>query len=133
MESLKERLPRGFWNAPLLIYSIALILTGALGNVLDSALYGVIFDRGMTYLPMFESWVPYGGVAAWGGGYAAPLLGNVVDMLYFPLVDSQWPDWVPIWGGERLIFFRPIFNIADAAISTGVGLYVVTQWKKNPA
>ena len=85
-----------------------MIFTGALGNVLDSAFYGVLFDRGMTYLPMFESWVPYGGVAEWGGGYAAPLMGNVVDMLYFPLVDTQWPDSFPIWGGERLIFFRPI-------------------------
>ncbi len=123
---------RGFWSAPVLVYSIALIFTGALGNVLDSAFYGVLFDRGMTYLPMFESWVPYGGVAEWGGGYAAPLMGNVVDMLYFPLVDTQWPDSFPLWGGERLIFFRPIFNLADAAISTGVGLYVLTQWKKQP-
>jgi signal peptidase II len=76
--------------------------------------------------------VPYGGVAEWGRGYAAPLMGNVVDMLYFPLVDTQWPDSFPFWGGERLVFFRPIFNLADAAISTGVGLYVLTQWKQQP-
>jgi signal peptidase II len=59
-------------------------------------------------------------------------LGNVVDMLYFPLIDSTWPDWVPVFGGDRLVFFRPIFNLADAAISVGVGLYVLSQWKKNP-
>jgi signal peptidase II len=121
-----------FWSAPLLVYAIALLFAGALGNVLDSAFYGLIFDRGMTYMPLFESWVPYGGVATWGGGYAAPLLGNVVDMLYFPLIDSTWPDWVPVFGGDRLVFFRPIFNLADAAISVGVGLYVLSQWKKNP-
>jgi hypothetical protein len=88
---------------------------------LDSAFFGLIFDRGMTYMPLFESWVPYGGVATWGGGYAPPLLGNVVDMLYFPLIDSTWPDWVPVFGGDRLVFFRPNFNLADAATLKATG------------
>lgn len=95
------------------IFSFALILAGALGNILDSAFYGLIFSES-----------PYhGGLATMfpeGGGYAPMLFGKVVDMLYFPLIDTHFPDWFPFWGGQRFQFFRPVFNISDAAISTGV-------------
>jgi signal peptidase II len=95
------------------IFSFALILAGALGNILDSAFYGLIFSES-----------PYhGGLATMfpeGGGYAPILFGKVVDMLYFPLIDTNFPDWFPFWGGQRFQFFRPVFNISDAAISTGV-------------
>ncbi len=95
------------------IFSFSLILAGALGNILDSAFYGLIFSES-----------PYhGGLATLfpeGGGYAPLLFGKVVDMLYFPLIDTIFPEWFPIWGGQRFQFFRPVFNISDAAISTGV-------------
>lgn len=95
-----------------LLICFALIIAGALGNIIDSAFYGVIFsesDIGQTAVLFPE-----------GGGYSKFLHGRVVDMLYFPLVDSFFPEWFPFWGGERFQFFRPVFNIADASISTGV-------------
>jgi signal peptidase II len=95
------------------ITSFSLILAGALGNIIDSAFYGIIFSA-----------TPYhGGLATLfpeEGGYAPFLFGKVVDMLYFPLIDTQLPEGFPIWGGQRFQFFRPVFNISDAAISTGV-------------
>lgn len=96
-----------------LILSFGCIIAGALGNIIDSTFYGLLFSSS-----------PYhGGLAEFmpeGGGYAPLLQGKVVDMLYFPLIDSTWPDWFPGWGGQRFQFFKPVFNIADAAISTGV-------------
>lgn len=95
------------------ILSFSLILAGALGNILDSAFYGMIFSA-----------TPYhGGLATLfpeGGGYAHFLFGKVVDMLYFPMIDTTLPQGFPIWGGQRFEFFRPVFNISDASISTGV-------------
>lgn len=95
------------------IFSFSLILAGALGNIIDSAVYGLIFSS-----------TPYhGGLATLfpeGGGYAPFLFGKVVDMLYFPMIDTTLPQGFPIWGGERFEFFRPVFNISDASISTGV-------------
>ena len=79
-----------------IVVSIALILAGALGNIIDTVFYGVIF------------------------GYEQYLFGRVVDMFYFPLIESAFPQWFPIWGGEDFIFFRPVFNIADASITIGV-------------
>ncbi len=128
---LTNPVPLASAKTPVLFYAIALILAGALGNVLDSVLYGQLFDRGLTYDASFESWLPYTGLALWGGNYAPPLLGNVVDMLYFPLWKGDLPSWIPFWGGDYFVFFRPIFNIADAAISCGVGLYIVSQWKRK--
>jgi signal peptidase II len=96
-----------------LMVSFALILAGALGNILDSAFYGLIFSASHFH----------GGVAELfpeGGGYAGFLHGKVVDMLYFPLVNGVLPEWVPFWGGERVMFFKPVFNIADTAITLGV-------------
>ncbi|MCB0587556.1 MAG: lipoprotein signal peptidase [Phaeodactylibacter sp.] len=96
-----------------LLVSFALILAGALGNILDSAFYGLIFSES-----------PYhGGLAALfpeGGGYAGFLHGKVVDMLYFPIIDTFLPDWVPFWGGSHFMFFKPVFNIADLSITLGV-------------
>jgi signal peptidase II len=95
------------------ILCFSLILAGALGNILDSAFYGLIFSP-----------TPYhGGVATLfpaGGGYAPFLYGKVVDMLYFPIIDTTLPKGFPIWGGQHFEFFRPVFNISDASISTGV-------------
>ena len=95
------------------ILSFSLILAGAIGNILDSAFYGLMFSN-----------TPYhGGLATMfhaEGGYAPFLFGKVVDMLYFPLIDTTLPTGFPLWGGQRFEFFRPVFNISDAAISTGV-------------
>lgn len=93
------------------IACVALVLAGAVGNIIDSVFYGVIFDHS------------YGQVATFmpeGGGYAPWLHGKVVDMFYFPLIQTTWPDWVPFYGGEEFVFFRPIFNLADSAICVGV-------------
>lgn len=108
---------------PLVLTTLALIFAGALGNVLDSLLYGQLFDRGLVWSTEYQFWMAYDGIAQWGGGYAPPLLGNVVDMLYFPLWTGYLPDWLPIWGGTYFQFFRPIFNLADAYVSVGVVLW----------
>ena len=96
-----------------LLVSFALILAGALGNILDSAFYGLIFSES-----------PYhGGLAELfpeEGGYATFLHGKVVDMLYFPIIDTYLPEWVPYWGGSHFMFFKPVFNIADLSITLGV-------------
>ena len=92
-----------------IIYSISLILAGAIGNMIDSAFYGMIFSDS------------YGQIATiFEGGYSSFLQGKVVDMFYFPLINGHFPSWFPFVGSNHFIFFRPIFNIADAAISTGV-------------
>ncbi len=91
--------------------SVALIFTGALGNIIDSAFYGMIFDHS------------YGQVAAFlpeGGGYSSFLHGKVVDMFYFPIITGTYPDWFPFWAGKEFIFFRPVFNIADSSITIGI-------------
>ncbi|NVK29001.1 MAG: lipoprotein signal peptidase [Flavobacteriia bacterium] len=106
------------------LLSIALILAGAAGNMIDSAFYGMIFDSGLTYNAEIENWVAYGGVSQFGSGYSGFLQGNVVDMLSFPLFSGTFPEWMPIWGGESFRFFRPIFNIADSAITVGVILLI---------
>lgn len=100
------------------IVAVALILAGALGNIIDSAFYGLLFSDSYNQLASF---LPE------GGGYAPFLYGKVVDMFYFPLFQGYLPDWIPFWGGDYFIFFRPVFNLADAAISTGVGLLIIYQ------
>ena len=99
-------------NTPIkkgIVYSISLILAGAIGNMIDSAFYGMIFSESYGQLAtVFE------------GGYSSFLQGKVVDMFYFPLINGHFPSWLPLVGGNHFIFFRPVFNIADAAISTGV-------------
>lgn len=99
-------------------WGISLVLAGAIGNVLDSLFYGLIFGESIgTVAPFMPD----------GGGYASFLQGRVVDMLYFPLYSDYLPGWVPFWGGQYFTFFRPIFNFADTAISTGIGLLFVFQ------
>ena len=94
-----------------LILAVSAILAGAIGNIIDSAFYGIIFSESF-YQPavLFPP----------GGGYSSFLLGKVVDMLYFPVINTHWPDWSPFRPGESFIFFRPVFNIADSAITCGV-------------
>lgn len=95
-----------------LLISFSLILAGAIGNILDSAFYGLIFSA--SYHGSIAQFLPE------GGGYAGFLHGKVVDMFYFPMYDGFFPDWMPFVGGEDFLFFRPIFNVADVAISVGV-------------
>lgn len=114
----------GYWlwdnirkqSSNLFRWALCLIFAGALGNIIDSVFYGVIFSNS------------YGQVATIfpeGGGYAPIFQGHVVDMLQFPLVSWNWPDWMPWVGGEHYTFFQYVFNIADSAISVGVGILIV--------
>lgn len=119
---IKQKYHKGF------IICAALIYAGALGNLIDSAFYGLIFDKGMLPDPVTGEYTGYSGLAVFAKhGYASFLHGNVVDMLYFPVLRGHFPQWVPGWGGEDFEFFRPIFNLADAAISTGVITILVFQ------
>ncbi len=99
--------------------SLALVFAGALGNIIDSACYGLIFDASTPFQKavLFPS----------EGGYAPFLHGAVVDMFYFPLLHGRFPQWLPIWGGDEYEFFRPVFNIADAAISVGIVMLILVQ------
>ncbi|MFZ9388271.1 MAG: lipoprotein signal peptidase [Chitinophagaceae bacterium] len=99
----------------------SLIYAGALGNLIDSMFYGMIFDKGLTYDPAISDYLQYSGVAQFSShGYSSFLHGSVVDMLYFPLFKGHFPGWVPVVGGDDFEFFSAIFNIADASISIGV-------------
>jgi signal peptidase II len=102
-----------------LVVCFALILAGALGNIIDSAFYGIIFSQSSYHTPAV--------IFPEGGGYSSFLHGKVVDMLYFPVIDTTWPEWVPIFGGQPFQFFRPVFNIADSAITTGVLSLIIFQ------
>lgn len=100
------------------VLSVSLIMAGALGNIIDSTIYGVIFsDSDGQVAQLFPP----------DGGYAPWLHGRVVDMLYFPLYEGFLPTWLPIWGGTYFQFFRPVFNIADAAITSGVAIILLFQ------
>jgi len=97
------------------IVCAALIYAGAVGNLIDSLFYGIIFEASVPYTTMVAHLFPM------GGGYATFLHGKVVDMFYFPIIqNAHFPSWFPFWGGEEFEFFRPVFNFADASISTGV-------------
>lgn len=112
-KQIKKKAPAG------LLISISLIFAGAIGNIIDSAFYGLIFNESTPWetADLFPE----------SGGYDTFLHGKVVDMLYFPLFSGYLPSWIPVWGGEYFQFFRPVFNIADTAISTGVGMIIVFQ------
>ncbi|RRQ45097.1 lipoprotein signal peptidase [Chryseobacterium sp. SC28] len=109
-----------------LVIPMAMIFAGAIGNVIDGVFYGVIFDSGTFYDAASGRWIDYSGVSKLtpiGHGYSDLMKGCVVDMLHFPLVDTVWPDWVPIFGGNRIEFFKYIFNVADSSITLG-GLFL---------
>ncbi len=109
-------------KAPVaVVFGVSLILIGAMGNVIDSLFYGLLF--GESTFTQIASFLPE------GGGYAPFMQGKVVDMLYFPLIDTTLPEWIPFWGGEDFIFFRPIFNIADSCITIGVAYLLLFQRK----
>lgn len=104
--------------AAILLAGFGLILAGALGNIIDSAFYGLIFSESTYHGEPAILFPPE-------GGYAGFLHGKVVDMLYFPIAEGYYPDWFPLWSGEPYQFFRPVFNVADMAISCGVALVLV--------
>lgn len=110
----------------VLISGMAFIFAGALGNIIDSTFYGMIFSSSEYQLAqLFPE----------GGGYATFLHGKVVDMLYFPIISGHFPDWLPVWGGDYFTFFRPVFNIADSSITIGVILILLFQsviFKEQP-
>jgi signal peptidase II len=119
---VKQQYTRGF------IICASLIYAGALGNLIDSMFYGMIFDKGLHYDAAINNYVTYDGVAALSSsGYSSFLHGSVVDMLYFPMIKSHYPSWFPFIGGDEFEFFSPIFNIADASISAGVITLLVFQ------
>lgn len=103
----------------LYIVCMSLIFAGALGNIIDSAFYGLIFNESTTknVASIFPA----------EGGYGTFLHGKVVDMFYFPILQGHYPSWFPFWGGDEFIFFRPVFNIADSSISVGVVMLFVFQ------
>jgi signal peptidase II len=120
---VQKKYHRGF------IICVAMIFAGALGNLIDSMFYGLIFSPSDDGLPLAKVFPP-------DGGYASFLHGKVVDMIYVPIIENKTlPSWVPFWGGERFTFFSPIFNIADASISVGVIAILIFQrrfFKKHP-
>lgn len=113
----------GYWlydavkkqQSPVLIWAIVFIFAGALGNILDSVFYGVLFNDSFGQVASF---LPT------EGGYDSLLHGKVVDMLYFPIWKGYLPEWLPFYGGQYFTFFEPVFNVADVAISTGFGLLI---------
>jgi len=120
----------GYWlyssvkkNAPaILIVAISLIFAGAMGNIIDSVFYGVIFDTPRNAVATLFAGKPYGTL----------FHGKVVDMLYFPIWSGDLPSWIPFWGGKPFTFFNAIFNIADASISIAVGILIFFNKKAFP-
>lgn len=106
---------------PGFIVCIAFIYAGAFGNLIDSLFYGLIFGQSDPTLQNIAKAFPE------GGGYAGLLYGRVVDMLYFPIINTRLPEWIPVWGGKDFEFFSPVFNLADVWVSTGVITLLVFQ------
>ena len=106
----------------LLVISLSLILAGAIGNIIDSVFYGYLFTNSYYNIAQFSP----------GNGYESFFYGHVVDMLQFPMFSWEWPSWIPYFGGESFTFFEPVFNIADSAISIGVGIMLVFNKKIYP-
>ena len=113
---LKKGARRGY------IIFVAMITAGAIGNLIDSMFYGLIFTGASPHYVSY--FVPF------GDGYAPFLMGKVVDMFYFPLINGTFPEWLPIWGGEDFIFFSPVFNFADACVSVGVVVLLLFYQKE---
>ena len=124
--SIKKQAPK------LLIIAISLIFAGAFGNNIDSLFYGLVFDTGTVFSEQYNEWIGYSGVSKSGEGYSGFMQGCVVDMLRFPFKSWIWPEWMPVVGGNHFTFFDPVFNIADMAISTGVGILLVFNKKVFP-
>lgn len=101
----------------IFLVCLSMIMAGAAGNIFDSVFYGQIFTASSPYYTAYM--VPF------GQGYAPLLMGKVVDMFYFPIIETTYPDWFPIWGGQPFVFFSPVFNFADACISVGVVLLLL--------
>ncbi|MBQ8157851.1 MAG: lipoprotein signal peptidase [Prevotella sp.] len=99
------------------VVCLSMILAGALGNLIDCMFYGLVFDASNSYT--------VAGLVPFGEGYSSFLMGKVVDMFYFPLIVTTYPNWFPVYGGEEFIFFSPVFNFADSAISVGVVLLIL--------
>ena len=122
----------GYWlydsirknSSRILIFCIALIFAGAFGNIIDSILYGIIFNESTS--TQIAEFLPE------GGGYEEIFYGKVVDMIQFTFYDDILPDWIPIWGGKHFSFFDPVFNIADSAISIGVFLLLIFNKRAFP-
>lgn len=114
---------------PGFIACIAFIYAGALGNLIDSLFYGIIFQESDPNLKNIAIAFPP------GGGYAGLMYGRVVDMLYFPIINTEFPEWIPILGGRNFEFFSPVFNIADVWVSTGVIIFLFQKrfisWKNS--
>ena len=108
---------------PGFIMCAALIFAGAAGNLIDSMFYGLIFSNSDYYIHNIAVMFPP------QGGYAGFLHGQVVDMLYFPIIQTHYPSWFPVWGGQEFEFFSPVFNLADASIS--VGVIAILLWQKK--
>jgi signal peptidase II len=106
----KTSLPNG------LLVALGLVFGGAIGNIIDGVFYGVLFNDSYNQIAEFLPAV---------GGYSTFLMGKVVDMFYFPLINNHFPNWIPFFGGEHFIFFRPVFNIADAGISVGMFVLIL--------
>ena len=115
---IKQKAHTGF------VLSIALIFSGAIGNIIDSVFYGMIFSNSSDY--QVAQLFPH------GGGYSSFLHGKVVDMLYFPLFHGQFPSWIPFWGSDTFLFFSPVFNCADSSITIGVIIILLFQKKFFP-
>ncbi|HIE73378.1 MAG TPA: lipoprotein signal peptidase [Flavobacteriales bacterium] len=103
------------------LIALGLIIGGAIGNIIDSIFYGVIFNDSYNSIATFFPDM---------GGYSSLLHGKVVDMFYFPLINSHYPNWLPFWGGDHFIFFRPVFNLADAGISVGIFMILLLYRKQ---
>ncbi len=113
---VKENARRGY------LICLAMIMAGAAGNIFDSMFYGLFFTKSTYYEPSY--------LVSLGEGYAPFLQGKVVDMFYFPLIETTLPDWLPIWGGQPYVFFSPVFNFADASICVGVALLLLFYRKE---
>jgi len=126
---VKQGYKKGF------IVCAALIYAGALGNLIDSMFYGMLFDKGLSFDPASAEYIQYSGIAHFSSaGYSSFLHGSVVDMMYFPMFKGHFPSWFPFVGGDDFEFFSAIFNIADASISIGVITLLLFQkrfFKKN--
>ena len=104
------------------IVCLSMVLAGAAGNLIDCLFYGLIFNASTPF--NVAHFVPF------GEGYSTFLHGRVVDMFYFPIIHTQWPDWMPVWGGDDFVFFSPVFNFADSCISVG-GVLLLLFFRKD--